>query len=147
MCRFTQYLFVHCIMQHFVFMHINTTLANLKYHISFTRRSDKWPTKNCIWYTKCTYYFIPNFFLNDEVYSIQHYVIIACQLLAAGWWFSPGTPFSSANKTDRHDITEILLKVALNTITLTPYFFLCKPEPPGEFVHTLFTTYWPPSSN
>jgi hypothetical protein len=31
-----------------------------------------------------------------------------------------GTPVSSTNKTDRHDITEILLKVALNTITLTP---------------------------
>jgi hypothetical protein len=29
-------------------------------------------------------------------------------------------PVSSTNKTDRHDITEILLKVALNTITLTP---------------------------
>ena len=28
-----------------------------------------------------------------------------------------GTPVSSTNKTDRHDITEILLKVALNTIT------------------------------
>ena len=30
----------------------------------------------------------------------------------------PGTPVSSTNKTDRHDITEILLKVALNTINL-----------------------------
>jgi len=28
-------------------------------------------------------------------------------------------PVSSTNKTDRHDITEILLNVALNTITLT----------------------------
>ena len=28
---------------------------------------------------------------------------------------SPGTPVSSTNKTDHHDITEILLKVALNT--------------------------------
>jgi hypothetical protein len=36
-----------------------------------------------------------------------------------GWWFSPGTPVSSTNKTDCHDITEILLKVVLNTITLT----------------------------
>jgi hypothetical protein len=27
--------------------------------------------------------------------------------------FSPGPPVSSTNKTDRHDITEILLKVAL----------------------------------
>jgi hypothetical protein len=32
-----------------------------------------------------------------------------------GWWFSPGTPASSTTKTGRHDITEILLKVALNT--------------------------------
>jgi hypothetical protein len=37
------------------------------------------------------------------------------QLLAHGWWFSPGTPASSTTKTDRHDIVEILLKVALNT--------------------------------
>ena len=40
-----------------------------------------------------------------------------CQWLAAGWWFSTGTRFSSTNKTDRHDIAEILLKVALNIIT------------------------------
>ena len=37
------------------------------------------------------------------------------QLLAHGRWFSPGTPASSTTKTGRHDITEILLKVALNT--------------------------------
>jgi hypothetical protein len=30
-----------------------------------------------------------------------------------------GTPVSSTNKTDRHDITEILLKVALNSINQT----------------------------
>ena len=42
-----------------------------------------------------------------------------CQWLVTGGWFSPGTPVSSINKTDRHDMTEILLKVALNTITLT----------------------------
>ena len=33
-----------------------------------------------------------------------------CQWLATGWWFSPGPPVSSTNKTDRHDITGILLK-------------------------------------
>jgi hypothetical protein len=33
-----------------------------------------------------------------------------CQWLATGRWFSPGTLVSSTNKTDRHDITEILLK-------------------------------------
>jgi hypothetical protein len=32
---------------------------------------------------------------------------------------TPVTPNSSTNKTDSHDITEILLKVALTTITLT----------------------------
>jgi hypothetical protein len=30
--------------------------------------------------------------------------------------FSPGTLVSSTNKTDHNNITEILLKVALNTI-------------------------------
>ena len=44
---------------------------------------------------------------------------LVCQWLVADRWFSPGTPVSSTNKTDRHDITEILLKVALNTIIIT----------------------------
>jgi hypothetical protein len=41
---------------------------------------------------------------------------------SAGQCFSPGTPFSSTNKTDRHDITEILLKVAINIITPYPIY-------------------------
>jgi hypothetical protein len=52
---------------------------------------------------------------HGEVYSI-HYV---CQKLSIGRWFSTGTPVSSTYKTNRHDITEILLKVALNNIILT----------------------------
>jgi hypothetical protein len=36
-----------------------------------------------------------------------------CQWLVTGRWFSP---VSSTNKTNRHDINEIVLKVALNTI-------------------------------
>ena len=35
------------------------------------------------------------------------------QLLVHGRWFSPGTPASSTTKTGRHDMAEILLKVAL----------------------------------
>jgi hypothetical protein len=35
------------------------------------------------------------------------------QLLGHGRWFSPDTPASSTTKTGRHDIAEILLKVAL----------------------------------
>jgi hypothetical protein len=38
------------------------------------------------------------------------------QLLAHGRWFYLGTPASSTLKTGHHDIAEILLKVALNTI-------------------------------
>jgi hypothetical protein len=34
-------------------------------------------------------------------------------LLAHGRWFSLGTPASSSTKTGRHDIAEILLKMAL----------------------------------
>jgi hypothetical protein len=41
---------------------------------------------------------------NDRVYL----------LLAHGRWFSLGTAFSSTTKTSRHDIAEILSKVALN---------------------------------
>ena len=44
---------------------------------------------------------------HGEAYSIQHYVIK---------WFFLGTPVSSINKTDHHDILEILLKMVLNTI-------------------------------
>ena len=36
----------------------------------------------------------------------------------AGRWCSPSTPVSPTNKTDRYNIAEILLKVALNTINL-----------------------------
>ena len=44
-----------------------------------------------------------------------------CQWLLAGRWLSPGTPVSSTKKTTvRHDITEILLKVTLNSINHKP---------------------------
>jgi len=59
---------------------------------------------------------------HDEVYSIQLYVIKFVSDLRQVCGFSPGTPVSSTIKTDRHDITEILVKVALNTITHTHFF-------------------------
>jgi hypothetical protein len=51
---------------------------------------------------------------------------IFCQWLATGRWFSPGTRIPSTNKTYHHDITEILLKVALTTIVITtnPFFLI-----------------------
>jgi hypothetical protein len=44
-----------------------------------------------------------------------------------GRWFTLGTLVSSINTTDCQDISEVLLKVALNTKTLTLYcsFFCC----------------------
>jgi hypothetical protein len=50
-----------------------------------------------------------------------------CQWLVSGLWIfpdTPGTPASSTNKTDPHGITEILLKVALSTIPLTPNIYI-----------------------
>jgi hypothetical protein len=52
--------------------------------------------------------------VHGEVYSIQHYMIKFVSETRR--WFSQGTSVSSTNKTDCHYITEILLKVALNTI-------------------------------
>ena len=48
--------------------------------------------------------------------GVSHYMISLS--VTSGQWFSPDTLVSSTNKTDIHDIIEILLKVALNTITL-----------------------------
>ena len=42
-----------------------------------------------------------------------------CQWLVAGRLFSKGTLAFSTNKTDHHNITDILLKVALNTVSLS----------------------------
>jgi hypothetical protein len=50
----------------------------------------------------------------------MHYVIKFVSDLQQVDVFFPDTPVSTTNKTDRHDITEILLKVALNTIN-QPY--------------------------
>ena len=57
--------------------------------------------------------------VHGEVYSIQHYVIEFVSDLQQVRRFSPGTLASATNKTYHHDITEILLKVALNTINQT----------------------------
>jgi hypothetical protein len=65
---------------------------------------------------------IPHYVIQfvSDLRQIPHYVIqFVSELRQVGGFYS-GTPVSSTNKfkTDCHDITEILLKVALNTITL-----------------------------
>ena len=57
--------------------------------------------------------------IHSEVYSIQHYYMI--EFVSDLWQigdFLLSTLVSSTNKTDRHNITEMLLKVMLNTIKL-----------------------------
>ena len=57
--------------------------------------------------------------IHGEVYSIQHYVIKFISDLRQVGGFLWGTAVSSTNRTECHNITEILLKVALNVINKT----------------------------
>ena len=69
--------------------------------------------------------------------KVQSSLPVACR-------FYPGTPASSITKTGRHDIAEILLKVALNTINqikpnqiksiLLYMYFHMTPVTSGSFV-------------
>jgi hypothetical protein len=59
--------------------------------------------------------------INTLLKSIRFKVYLSyfpnpCHWLATGRWYFLSPPVSSNNKTNRHDITEISLKVALNTI-------------------------------
>jgi hypothetical protein len=58
--------------------------------------------------------------------SVQHYVIKFVSDLWQVSGFLPGPPVSSTNKTDRHDITKILLKVATSSNNQTSSNILTK---------------------
>ena len=55
----------------------------------------------------------------DLIRTIMWESLSVTKSLATSLWFSLGPTISSTNKTDRHDITEILLKVVLDTINQT----------------------------
>jgi hypothetical protein len=61
--------------------------------------------------------------VRGEVYSIQHYVIKIISDLRQIGGFSPGAPVSCTNKTDHHDITDMLLKVLTTTSQTKSYFY------------------------
>jgi len=65
-----------------------------------------------------------------------------CQWLATGWWFSLGTTFSSTNKTEHLDITEILLKVAEGYGWDPSYWFS-----PATFMSLFQARTWIPITN
>ena len=54
-----------------------------------------------------------------DIYLMQHYMLKFVIVLHQVGGFCPGTLVYTTKKTDCHDITEIFLKVALSTITLT----------------------------
>ena len=67
--------------------------------------------------------------IHCELYPIQYYVCLSVTC--------DRSVFSSTNKTDHHDITEILLKVSLNTINQTYiyiYIFLVIGTIPGPLL-------------
>jgi hypothetical protein len=72
------------------------------------------------------------------------------QWFATGRWFSPGPPVSSTNKTDHHDIAEILLKVTLSTMQSTnqriqesmEQCILQKPRKLVPTTKSIFTVIW-----
>ena len=58
---------------------------------------------------------------SNRIVGLNYNIMARCTIynimwLVTGQWFSPCTLVSCNNKTDCHGITEILLKVALNTI-------------------------------
>jgi hypothetical protein len=63
-------------------------------------------------------YFIPE----ACMYLIQYYLIKIVSALRQVVGF---LQFPSRNKTDRHDLTEILLKVALSTIAYLRFVYKC----------------------
>ena len=77
------------------------------------------------------------------VYSIQHYMIKFVSDFRQVRLFYPCTLVSSSNKNDRHDIAEILLKVASNTKQYTKQtivVLLLLQIAQGENI--LFILYW-----
>ena len=73
---------------------------------------------------------IYNFLCNQYLSPLKLWV----RTPSTGRWFSLDTRVSSTNRTDHHDITEILLKVALNTTNQTIGIFKL-------FIHISDTTY------
>jgi hypothetical protein len=63
-----------------------------------------------------------DFSLTSQRFILVYKALLLRSITETGRRFSQGTPVSSSNKTDCHNITEILLKVVLNTIDF--YFFL-----------------------
>jgi hypothetical protein len=87
-------------------------LQHKRFHWQWSRSTNLWIECRLIMYSS-------NLEYPEKTTNLSQVTDKVWQWLVTGRWLSLDTPVSSTNKTDRHDITEILLKVALNTITLT----------------------------
>jgi hypothetical protein len=99
-------------------MIMKINISYIQYIVFYIRRpvvdGPARPWSYCSW----MYNYLSNECLSSRI-SIRARGSTLCdkvyQRLATCRWFSTGHPVSSTNKTDRHDIAEILLKVTLNT--------------------------------
>ena len=90
-------------------------------------RRQQWPWSMVVEYT-----YAINVYSSSLIFWVQILPMARCARYSFMWsslsvtcacrWLSPGAHISFINKTNRHDIAEILLKVALNTITLTQIY-------------------------
>ena len=79
--------------------------------------------------------------MGGEVYSIQHYMIKFVSDLRQVGGFLWVLRFHPLSKTDRHDITEILLKVVLNTIIQTKLINNCSKFPISFLLNNIVEGY------
>ena len=117
----------HCILHYSILSYIN--FANYEKNIYLI--IDCYLFKGSSWswsYSSWIYYYLSNQFLSHITLSDRILLIDTalcdkvCRWVAAGLWFSPCSPLSSTNKTDRD---EILLKVVLITTTHCDIFLHC----------------------
>ena len=87
-----------------------------------------------LWVQTCSWWSVLDTTLSDKV----------CQWLAIGQWFTPCTPVSSTNKTDRHDIIENIVESGLkqHKPNLIIRFCLCCLRPHIKYAVYIWTTIW-----
>ena len=82
-------------------------------------------------------------FESRSLWDVHHTTLWyqVCQLLATGLLFSSGTPVSFTNKTERHDITEILLKEDSAFVIVFIYYYF-NPAMKWCFNYLLKLHFW-----
>jgi hypothetical protein len=91
----------------------------IKYHNGGRSGRDRMVVGFTTTYAISSYYHWCCEFESQSGWGVQHYVIKFVSDLRQVGGFLPSPAISTTNKTNRHDITEILLKVELNTIKQT----------------------------